>query len=191
MDQKWFKQCLADKKLVDQLKKIKLIISDVDGALTDARVYVAPEGERGRMFSVQDGYIVKYVMQAGIKIALISGKSNQSTVMRGTDLGIPEELCLVGFNSSKLEVINQLQQKLQMSADQTMSWGDDILDANTKLNNIVGLYACPNNAPFYIQPCADIVVPRSGGDSAFRLLMDLLLYVQGKHFAPELISRSL
>jgi len=191
MDTQWFKQCCSNKNLVEQLKNIKLVISDVDGALTDAKVYVAPEGERGRMFSVQDGYIVKYVMKAGIKIALLSGKSNQSTVKRGTDLGIPQDLCLVGFNSSKLDIVKELQQKLMITPKHTLCWGDDILDANIKRNNLVSLYACPTNAPFYIKPCADIVVPRSGGDHAFRLLMDLLLYVQGKHFAQELIAQSL
>ena len=184
----WFKQCLADQNLVAALKNIKLVISDVDGTLTDTTVYVDQAGEGGRTFSVQDGYIVKPAMLAGITITFMSGKDNFSTIQRARKLGIPEDLCIVGIDTKPMFVA-KIQQKLNISIDQTLLIGDDFLDAEVKLQSATKLYACPENTPFYLQQLADIIVPRTGGDGAFRLLMDLVLYVQKKHFAQVLIEK--
>lgn len=184
----WFKLCLADQKLVAALKNIKLVISDVDGTLTDTTIYVDDKGEGGRTFSVQDGYIVKPAMLAGITITFMSGKDNFSTIQRARKLGVPEDLCIVGVDTKPI-FVKKLQEKLNFSIDQTLLIGDDFLDAEVKLQSATGLYACPENTPFYLQQLADIVIPRSGGDSAFRLLMDLVLYVQNKHFAQVLIEK--
>lgn len=189
-DQIWFKQCLENKALIQALKNIKLIVTDVDGTLTDANVYVDQDGEGGRRFSVQDGYIIKPAMQAGLVISFMSGKGNPSTIQRGKTLGIPEDLLIVGMET-KTQAIGSLQKKFNLSKEQTMIVGDDYLDALVKINQATGLFVCVANAPFYLQPMADLVLPREGGQSAFRLLMDLVLYVQEKHFAQELIKQSL
>jgi 3-deoxy-manno-octulosonate cytidylyltransferase (CMP-KDO synthetase) len=190
IDIAWFKECLNNKQLVSALKNIQLIISDVDGALTDAHVYVSPEGEGGRMFSTQDGFIVKYVQNTHIKLGLMSGKDNASTMQRAKKLGIPEEYCAVGLES-KIAAVQHVQNKLNIDHTHTLMYGDDYLDANIKLQNLAAIYACPSNAPFYIQSIANVVIPRNGGDNAFRLLMDLLLYLNNKHFAQDLITKSL
>lgn len=137
---------------------------------------------------MQDGYIVKPAMNAGITITFMSGKDNFSTIQRARQLGVPEELCIVGVDTKPIFVA-KLQQKLNISIDQTLVIGDDFLDAEVKLQSVTKLYACPENTPFYLQQLADIIIPRNGGDSAFRLLMDLVLYVQNKHFAQVLIEK--
>ncbi len=187
----WFKKCCADKKLVSKLKKIKLIICDVDGTLTDATVYISQEGEGGRYFSVQDGYITKPALETGLKIALVSGKRNASTITRGMQLGIPEDMCIVGANQEKLSIARELQEKTETTVAQTLIFGDDFLDANVKHNKGVGFYACPQNTPFYLQNIADLVIPAPGGTRAFRLLLDLMLFLNKKHFAQTLIEKAL
>lgn len=187
-DLDWFKQCCLTPDLVQQLKQIKLVICDVDGTLTSAGVYVDEQGEGGREFSVQDGFIVKPAQQAGITIALMSGKANLSTIQRAEKLGIPAELCMIGLET-KPEAVRTLQHKLVLDAQQTLLIGDDFLDAEVKINRLVSLYACPSNTPFYLQQLADIVIPHSGGKNAFRLIMDLVLYVQQKHFAQDFIKK--
>lgn len=184
----WFKQCLANQNLVAALKNIKLVISDVDGTLTDTMVYVDEQGEGGRRFSVQDGYIVKPVINAGITISFMSGKDNFSTIQRARKLGIPDDLCVVGLDAKPIAV-QKLQQKLGVTVDQTLLIGDDFLDADVKRQSGIKLYACPENTPFYLQQIADVIIPRAGGDGAFRLMMDLLLYVHNKHFAQVLIEK--
>ncbi len=186
----WFKKCCSNKPLINRLKKIKLIICDVDGTLTDATVYSTAEGEGGRFFSVQDGYITQPAIQSGLHIALVSGKSNLSTLKRGVMLGIPEDMCISG-TKEKISIAKKLQEKVGVAANQTMIFGDDFLDANVKKNKVVGFYACPQNTPFYLQEIADLVIPARGGTHAFRLLLDLLLFLNKKHFAQTIISKVL
>lgn len=186
----WFKHILQSEKIVSALKNIKLFVCDVDGTLTNAGIDILPSGEGGRSFSVQDGYIVKHMQKSGITLALMSGKDNISTIQRGKGLGIPEEFLIVGM-LEKTEAVQKMQKSLGVSSSQTLIMGDDYLDTKVKLNNAVALYVCPSNTPFYLQTAADIIVPRSGGNSAFRLFTDLLLYVQDKHFAPDMIKKAL
>ncbi len=187
----WFKNCCNNTDLVDALMEIKLIICDVDGTLTDATVYTSADGEGGRYFSTQDGYITQPAIKAGIAIALVSGKSNGSTQQRGKMLGIPDELCIVGKGAEKMTVASALQQKFGITARQTLIFGDDFLDAQVKVNDVVSLYACPDNTPFYLQKSADIIIPVCGGAGAFRLLLDLMLFLHKKHFAQDLIEAAL
>lgn len=186
-DLAWFKQCLENKSLIAALNRIKLITCDVDGTLTDSHVYVDADGEGGRQFSTQDGFIVKYVLGAGITLSLISGKDNPSTVQRAKKLNIPEDLCIVGTETKPAE-IEKLQKKLKISPDQTLHIGDDFLDFEVKMSEVALLLACPENTPFYLQPIADIVIPRHGGNGAFRLLMDMILFARQKHFAQMFIA---
>lgn len=189
-DAAWFKQCLSDDNLSKRLAAITVVMCDVDGALTDAGIYVDQNGEGGRIFSVQDGYIVKPAMSAGITIAFISGKNNQSACKRAQSLGIPEDLCFAGMES-KLETVKALQKKLNVTPEQSLMFGDDFMDAEVKRSGLTALYVCPANTPFYFQPTADLVIPRCGGDGAFRLMMDLMLYIRGQHFAQKYIEAAL
>ncbi len=186
----WFKNMLANEPLMAKLKNIKLVVFDIDGTLTDAGIYVDDEGEGGRVFSVQDGYAFRPAIAAEITIALMSGKNNTSTIHRGAMLGIPKELCIVDMKT-KPEAIRKLQAEHNFTAKQTMIVGDDQLDAVVKLEKCVALFACPNDAPFYYQAYADIILPRGGGKQAARLLLDLMLYINNKHFAQELIAQAL
>ncbi len=189
-DVSWFKQCLSDDKHCKKLAAITVVMCDVDGALTDAGIYVDQTGEGGRIFSVQDGYIVKPAMHAGLTIAFISGKNNRSACERAKSLGIPEDLCFAGMES-KLETVKALQKKINVSSEQALIFGDDFMDAEVKRSGLAGLYICPSNTPFYFQNAADVVVPRYGGDGAFRLMMDLVLYIRGQHFAQKYIEAAL
>ncbi len=189
-DKVWFQSCLSNQDLLNKLKNIKLIVSDVDGALTNAWVYYDQAGEGGRSFSTVDGYIVKPALTAGLLIALLSGKNNPSTIARGKHLGIPDELLIAGTGDKRVNIKNLLQ-KQNILAHQTLIFGDDFLDAQVKLDNQDIIYACPTNTPFYLQHVADLIVPRAGGHNAFRLLLDAILYAQGKHIAQTVIETAL
>ena len=188
-DIQWFKNTLANTKLIAQLKEIKLIVFDVDGTLTDAGIYVDLNGEGGRTFSVQDGYAFRPAMAAGFTLVLMSGKDNKTTALRGVNLGVPVELCMVGI-TTKPAAIRKLQAEHGFSPEQTLIIGDDYFDAVVKQEG-VALFACPADAPFYYQHYADLVLPRHGGNQAARLMLDLLLYINNKHFSQELITKAL
>ncbi len=183
----WFCQTLANQKIVNQLKNIKFIVCDVDGSLTNANVYFSLEGEDGREFSVQDGFAIEKAVKGGLLISLMSGKSNKTTMLRGMPLGIPEELCIVGVKH-KPSIVKELAQRYNLKLEQMAIFGDDFLDAQVKLELCDMMFIAPANTPFYLATHADLTLPLPGGKSAFRLFLDLLLFVQGKHFAQELIQ---
>jgi 3-deoxy-D-manno-octulosonate 8-phosphate phosphatase (KDO 8-P phosphatase) len=189
-DLTWFKSVLKDNNLMVRFKKIKLVISDVDGALTNAKVYVAEDGEGGRNFSTQDGFFVKWMIDHGINVVLISGKKNKSTEVRARYIGVPLDQCFMG-HVEKNWIIDEICKKFNLTKEQILVYGDDLPDANMKLADIVELFICPANAPFYIQSLADLVLPREGGNNAFRLMSDLILYVQGKHKVQDLVRAAL
>lgn len=189
-DKIWFKTIVANQTLVAKLQKIKLIVFDVDGTLTDASIYVDDHGEGGRIFNIQDGYAFRPIANAGITTALMSGKKNISTIERGKALGIPEELCIVG-SLTKPAAIKILQERLSITAEQTLMMGDDHLDVQVIQAGTAALFACPENTPFYYHDTADLVIPRTGGNGAARLLLDLVLFVHNAHFSQDLIVQSI
>jgi 3-deoxy-D-manno-octulosonate 8-phosphate phosphatase (KDO 8-P phosphatase) len=189
-DKLWFSEIVYNHDLSNRIAQIKLIIFDVDGTLTNAGIAIDDQGEGARIFDIQDGYAFRPALQAGLKIALISGKKNISTIIRGAALGIPEEFCIVGC-INKPEAITTMQAKLGIPPEQTAIFGDDHLDFQVQQAGLTMLFACPANAPFYYQDAAHMVVPRTGGTGAARLLLDLILYVQDKHFSQETITKSL
>ncbi len=176
----WFKNATNNPSLMHRLKTISLIIADIDGSLTDGRVECRADGEGTRYFSTQDGYGTKRAMEAGIAIAFVSGKGSGSGLNRARILAIPEKFCVLGSEDKRIAV-KQLQLRENISEENTLIFGDDILDAQVKIDQPNSFFVCPNNSPFYIQGLGDLVIPRDGGHHAFRLLLDLLLYARGQH----------
>ncbi len=184
----WLTKSLSDRNLVTILKNITFVVTDVDGCLTNCCTYMAEDGNRAKGFNIQDGLGMTLLQKVNIKLALLSGRKSTATERRAKLLGIPENNCITGYDD-KLQHLEKLMKVNGASKIQTLYFGDDLPDVNIREH--VGFFASPVNAPFYIQHAADLVVPRYGGDGAFRLLLDLLLYVQEKHPAQELISAAL
>lgn len=186
-DIKWFTQCAKNNNLVDKLKEISLVITDVDGSLTDGRIEVTEEKESSRSFSIVDGFCIVAAQKSGLAIAFLSGKRHASAQLRSKSLGIPDDLCIEG-KREKLVEIERIVNKRNETLNNVLFFGDDFLDARVKTAKEDICFAMPHDAPFYLQPIADLVVPRSGSNHAFRLLLDLVLFVQQKHFAQDFIQ---
>jgi 3-deoxy-D-manno-octulosonate 8-phosphate phosphatase (KDO 8-P phosphatase) len=189
-EKSWFKENLKNKELVEKLKKIELIISDIDGCLTDGKVYYSANDHIQKCFSIQDGFLMGKCNKKNMPhIALISGRSDKAAAKRAKILGIPDELYYQGVDKNKSGAVKEIQEKLSLTKEQTIFFGDDILDLETK--PVVGLLASPKNSFFYIHENSDIVVPKCGGNGALRLLLDLILYVQNKHIVQDFIKKSI
>ncbi len=187
----WFKEMLANKELVEHLKKITLVITDVDGSLTDGTVHYNAVGEGDRMYSPQDGFAIRMALENGIKVSFLSGNAGDSIVSRAKKLQIPEELIILGSKDKKVSV-KKIQEITGTTSEQTLIFGDDYLDAAVKEADPSVFLAMPDNSVFYLKPLADCVTPSIGGSgSALRLVLDLLLYVQGKHVAQHLIQNAI
>lgn len=187
----WFKAMLNNKDLVARLKNITLVITDIDGSLTDGTVHFNADGEGDRMYSPQDGYAMRLSIDHGINVAFLSGNAGLSIISRAKKLRIPDELIIVG-SADKRIAVKQLQAVTGATSQQTLVFGDDCLDAAVKEADHAITFAMPHNGVFYLKPLADCVTPtNAGAGSALRSILDLLLYVQGKHIAQHLIRQTL
>ena len=185
----WFKQSLENSKIFDKLTACKLLICDVDGTLTDNGLLLSNETDELKVFSVADGYGISHALQSGLAIAWLSGKTSKMVSLRAQRLGIPKTLCIQGKSQEKNETVQAMQKEVGASYESTIFMGDDILDARTK--KTCSFFVAPANAPFYIQSAADLLLPLAGGNGAVRLLIDLILYAQKKHFAQRYINTAL
>ncbi len=183
----WFIDQLSNQELVDKLSYIRLIMTDVDGCLTDGMVRLHENNDESKAYSIQDGFGIRQAMKAGLPIAWISGRRSATTELRANRLNIPEELLFIGLEAKAIAV-EKLRKDHVLEKNNLLFFGDDVLDGNVR--DHVGVFAAPSNALFYIQDIADIVIPQTGGTSAFRTLIDLILYIQDKHPAQDLIKNS-
>ena len=189
-DKKWFLSQLSNKSLLNKLSKIKLIITDVDGCLTNGKGYYSDHKEIQKNFSIQDGYLITKCNKPGMPhIAWVTGRSDAAATNRAKTLSIPDELYYQGVNKDKSTIVREILQKLSVTKEETLFFGDDVLDLQVR--DEVEILAAPSSALFYVKDHADIVSPRIGGDGAFRLILDLTLYVQKLHIAQDFIERSL
>ena len=150
--------------------KIKLLAMDIDGTLTDGRIYIGPEGEVMKAFDVKDGYgIVSYIQSGGIA-AVITGRHSLIVEQRCKELGIQEVHQGV---HNKIDCLKNLCEKYNFSAEQSAYLGDDMNDLECL--NYVGLSACPADAVRPIRDAARYICSHEGGHGAARELIDLIL----------------
>lgn len=185
----WFKEHLSNKALIAKLKKIKLVITDVDGTLTNGNILIprAHEEKELKGISMQDDFMIGKALEANIQFAIITGRKNYTFKQYVHKLGIPSSLYFEGVDKDKFKVVPTILKKLKLSRNEALNFGDEYLDYEIK--PYVSLYCIPANAPCYFYPYADIVTWRPGGQGALRMLLDLMLYVQKKHFAQDCIDR--
>lgn len=160
---------------MDRLAKIKLVITDVDGVLTDGSLYYDGQGEAVKYFNVKDGLGIKMLLACGIQVAVLSGGDTPILRRRIQHLGIT--LFQLG-KMSKRQGCLELMQQAGVSAEQTAFIGDDTLDLPAF--ETCGLAVAVGDAFDYIKAKADIVLNRAGGQAAFRELSDQILKAQGK-----------
>ena len=178
-EKEWFVSCLNNDRLVTQLKKISLVISDVDGCLTDGTKAWHCDNSTSKCFSLIDGMLMRAAQDAGISVALISGDRSSITKNRATQLGIPDDLCHLVHWTKKVPALERVQQHTCATPQTTLLFGDDLPDLT--LRPYANLFACPSDAVWYIAEQADLISPRNGGRGALRSLLDLILFVQNKH----------
>ncbi|OGQ17988.1 MAG: hypothetical protein A3B70_07060 [Deltaproteobacteria bacterium RIFCSPHIGHO2_02_FULL_40_11] len=165
----------------EKIKKIKLIVLDVDGVLTDAGLMLGHDGFEYMKFNVQDGAGIVLARKLGYQFAIITGRDTQIITTRATQLGI-HDVYLKKIN--KIPAFEDLLKKKKLKTEEVCYMGDDILDI--PLLKRAGLAVVPANGNAETKKFADIITQRSGGDGAVRELIDLILDEMG--FKEKLIS---
>ncbi len=158
------------------MKSIKLFLSDIDGVLTDGKLYYTKNGEEIKAFNVMDGLGIKLLQSAGIKFGVISGRHSEALINRLKELKI--DIIYTG-NHNKLDIYNDIKRDLSLEDEDISYMGDDLVDISVLKR--VGFSFAPSNAHPYVKDFCKHVTKRSGGDGALREAIEyLLLYKEGK-----------
>jgi 3-deoxy-D-manno-octulosonate 8-phosphate phosphatase (KDO 8-P phosphatase) len=154
---------------------IKMIVMDVDGTLTDGSVFVLPDGEEVKAYNVKDGLGILLARLAGLKTAIITGKTSKSLEIRAKKLRIDE---LHQGVLDKMPVFEAILKKYQLAAEETAYIGDDIGDL--EVIRLVGLAAAVADAHPAIKKQSHFICRLSGGRGAVRELIEFILESQQK-----------
>lgn len=152
---------------------IKLIVLDVDGTMTDGKLYIDNMGNEMKAFDVKDGLAISQAVKQGIKFAIITGKTSKIVERRGKELGIQE---IIQGSWDKVGDLEKILEKYGFTFDETAYMGDDLIDM--KPMKLCGFSACPNDAADEIKEISDYIASKNGGCGAVREFVELILKEQ-------------
>jgi len=159
----------------DRAKKIKLIIFDVDGTLTDGGIYIGERGEMFKAFNCHDGFGITAAHTVGLKTAIITGRTSTITANRAKELGIS---AVKQGAMDKRDAYNELKAEFNLTDEQIAYVGDDVIDLPVFVQ--VGFAAAVGDANFEVKDRAHFVAEKFGGHGAAREVIEFILKAQGK-----------
>lgn len=159
---------------LDKLKRIKLLLLDVDGVLTDGKIVYDDTGAEIKAFNAKDGLGIKMFMGAGIEVGIVTGRASRALLHRCDNLGISLIFDQVRDKTGVLEVISK---EKGVGAEHIAFVGDDLVDI--PLMKRVGLSVAVADAHETVLEHADMVTSAQGGDGAVREVCEAILKAQG------------
>ena len=163
--------------LKENLKRIKLLILDVDGVFTDGAFYVNGSGKEYKKFSAQDGLGIGLLKAVDFPIAIISGKHSEATSYRMEELNITENVYQGKLN--KIESYRIIKKKYKLQDNEIAYIGDDLIDIPI-LDKVGAPFTVPS-APQDVKNYCCYTTRKSGGEGAVREVIDLILKAQQKY----------
>ena len=161
---------MINKKLNQKCKKIKLVVTDVDGALTDGGMYYSEKGEIMKKFNAKDGMGVELLIQNNIKTILLTREN--STIVKKRGLKIKAASTITGIQNKELH-LKKICKKFRVSLKEIAYIGDDVNDI--EISKLVGLSASPLDGVARFKKNVDYVCKNKGGNGAFREFTDLII----------------
>lgn len=160
---------------IQKLRKIKMVIMDVDGVLSDGRMILNDKGIETKIFNTYDGAGIVYLQRAGFKTAIITGRYSKAVIYRAKELGITE----VHQNAKyKIEALNKILRKYNLSTEEVCYIGDDLPDI--PIMRMAGYAVAVRNARPEVKKYAHFVTGLNGGQGAVRELAEKILRAQNK-----------
>ena len=159
---------------IARARAIRLALFDVDGVLTDGRLYFGPAGETMKVFNTLDGHGIKMLARSGVATGLLSGRSSEAAAARGRELGMPHVILGV---EDKVAHFEALRAKLGLDASQCAFVGDDLPDAPVLAR--CGLAVAVANAVAEVKALAHLVTAARGGEGAVREFCEFVMRAQG------------
>ncbi len=163
-----------NKNIIQKAKKTKLLILDVDGVLTSGDIILDNQENEFKVFNVRDGHGIVMLNKAGVKIAVITGRSSNALSRRMKELGISE---VHQGTREKLKIFNEIVTKYSLNREEIAAMGDDIIDLS--ILKKVGFSACPQDAHEEVKRRVDYVTEKKAGEGAVRELCDVILKAKG------------
>ena len=159
-----------DPALLERARRVRLLVLDVDGVLTDGRLHITAQGEETKVFHVRDGSGIVAVQRAGIAVAIISGRDSRAVTRRAEELGI---LHVRQGVTDKRAALDALLQQLQLTEDALACVGDDTPDL--PMLERAALAVAVADAHPTARAAAHWITAAAGGHGAVREVCDLLL----------------
>ena len=149
---------------------IKLFVTDVDGTLTDGKIYIGPDGEMVKSFHVKDGYAIHNILpEMGVIPVILTGRKSEMVEMRGRELGVPY---IIQGSRDKIADLSALLGELSLEWSQVAYMGDDLNDF--QIMQKVAWAACPCDAVDEVKKICHYVANKEGGTGAVREAIDYL-----------------
>ncbi len=153
---------------------IKLLVFDVDGILTDGKIYLSESGVETKTFFAYDGAGMKIAKKLGLKTGMISARTSNAAAVRAKELGV--DFYIEGCKD-KYNALKPILKKYNIGLKNLFYMGDDIVDI--ELLKLAAISATVPNAPEYVRICADIITDKLGGCGAVREVCDIILQEKG------------
>lgn len=165
---------MKDALLTDRCSKIKLILTDVDGVMTDGRVLLMHDGREAQAFHIRDGMGIVLAHRAGLTTGIVSGRVSPLVAQRASQLGM--QIVRQGI-SSKIAVFNEILQENDLSSAEVAYMGDDVNDLQVMTE--AGVSAAPADAPLEVRGQAFMVTDATGGHGCLREFIEAILKARG------------
>ena len=161
--------------LADKIGKVKVLILDVDGVLTDGRIVISDDGQETKCFNVRDGHVLKMIRRAGVEVMFLTGRKSRVVEHRARELGVER---LYQGALDKLAVLQEILNSTGLSPGQVAYMGDDIVDLPVLRR--AGFSVTVSDAHEDVLKAVDLVTKNPGGRGAVREVCEIILKVQGK-----------
>jgi len=161
---------MKDRLLKERCLRLKLILTDVDGVMTDGSIFIMPTGEEARVFNVKDGYGIVLAHAAGLETGIITGRASNAVTERARTLGMS---VLKQGSLDKLRLFEEILSEKSLAPHEVAYIGDDYPDLPVLQR--VGLSATPADAPLALKEAAFMIMENAGGRGALREFIESIL----------------
>jgi 3-deoxy-D-manno-octulosonate 8-phosphate phosphatase (KDO 8-P phosphatase) len=156
------------------MNRISCLVLDVDGVLTDSRIYFTDEGIQIKAFNSKDGHGLRMLLRAGIEVVIITGRTSKALEYRAAELGIKH--VIQGSTDKKPDLL-EMARKLGIEPANMAYMGDDVIDLPPM--SLCGMTFAPADAMDMVKERCDVVTTRTGGHGAVREAIEILLKREG------------
>ncbi len=165
---------MEEKEFIRRARSLHWLLTDVDGVLTDGRMYYGPEGEALKVFHVRDGLALKLAQRGGLKVGLLSARGGPAVEFRAKELGL--DLCLL-HHKNKLAAFEGFLNDQGLTSHDVAFIGDDLQDLQVLTS--CGLSFCPADAASEVRDRVHEVLNTAGGQGAAREAIERILRARG------------